>query len=500
MIPLFKVFMSQDIDNIKDTLKSGMITQSKKVDEFEDKLKNYFNYPYILTLNSATSGLTLGIRLLNLTENDEVLCTPLTCMATTCAVLENRVKIKWVDVDPKTCNMDLEDLKMKISLNTKAVIFVHWGGSPIDLDKMKKITGNIPIVEDCAHSFGTKYKDTNLGTHGNIAVYSLQAIKHLTSGDGGLIFLPNKELYNRAKLLRWFGINREKPAGIDFRLENDIQEWGYKFHMNDINASIGLSNLPYIDVIIGKHMENAKYYNDNLQDINGVELLEQVPNSKSSYWLYTLKVNNKNDFIQFMTNKKITVSQVHNRNDIHSCVKEFKSTLPNMDILEKEIISIPVGWWVTNDNREYIVKCIKEWSENNFTIRKLKRTDKNEYLELMRQLNGYICNSDKFDIVFPILSIVNNDIYVLIKDSHIICTARVNYENKFYENVAHFEDIVTDINYRKKGYASLLLKYIIKQIKKKDCYKIVLNANDNNISFYKKNNFIMKGTEFSMYL
>ena len=363
--------MSIDAEkNVSSVLSSGMITQSKKVDEFEAELVKFFDYPYILTLNSATSGLTLALRMLNLQYGDEVLSTALTCTATNWPILANGLKIKWVDVDPDTCNINLQDLKSKITPKTKAIIFVHWGGSPVDLDRVKEIQDytekefgfKIPVIEDCAHAFGAEFKNKKIGTHGNICVFSLQAIKHLTTGDGGLIFLPDKQSYERAKLLRWFGIDREqRSGGKDFRMENDIKEWGYKFHMNDINATIGLSNLPYINNNLEYIRDNAIFYDRELDNIKGLEIVSQVVGSRSAYWLYTIKIINKEKFIDFMKERNVMVSQVHNRNDTHSCVNEYREELPILDKLEKEIVCIPVGWWITEENREYIVKCIKEF-------------------------------------------------------------------------------------------------------------------------------------------
>ncbi len=503
MLPLFKVFMSLDVENVKTTLKSGMITQGPKVEEFEKKLKEWFNFPYILTVNSATSGLIIALRLLDLPIGSEVLCTPLTCMATSCSVLENRLSIKWVDVDPETCNMDLNDLERKITEKTKAIIFVHWGGSPIDLDRLKTVAGSIPVIEDCAHSFGAEYHGKKLGTGNNIAVYSLQAIKHLTSGDGGLIFLPNEHLYNRAKLLRWYGISREKPQGIDFRLETDIVEWGYKAHMNDINATIGLCNLPHIDSILQKHRDNAEFYNKNLKDIKGVTLLKQIPDTKSAYWIYTLKVQDKQNFISYMTSKKVAVSQVHNRNDIHSCVSEFRTHLPQLDSLEKEMICIPVGWWLSDSERWLIKEYIKQWSDIYFkkiVIRELLLSDKEPYLALLRELNGYICDPNKFEEAFNCLN-SSNRIFVLLVDNVIVSSVKCILETKFSQNVAHLEDVVTDIKHRRRGYASHLLKHAIKMIRNEGgCYKIVLNTNEDNIDFYVKNGFSEKGIEMSLYL
>ena len=224
------------------------------------------------------------------------------------------------------------------------------------------------IVEDCAHAFGAEYNNKKIGNHENICVFSLQAIKHLTCGDGGVITLPNKNLYNRCKLLRWYGIDRDKRnyKGKDFRLENDIIEYGYKFHMNDINATIGFHNLPYIPELISKNRKNGEYLSNNLKDIDSIKLLDINKKSKSSYWLYTIRILNdrKLEFMTKMKDKNIMTSQVHNRNDINSCVKKYCEKLPNLDILENELVCIPVGWWLSNNDLEHIVSTIKEIINN----------------------------------------------------------------------------------------------------------------------------------------
>jgi dTDP-4-amino-4,6-dideoxy-D-glucose/dTDP-4-amino-2,4-dideoxy-beta-L-xylose transaminase len=154
---------------------------------------------------------------IGLEDGDEVLTTPLTCTATNWPILANNFNIKWVDIDPETLNMDLDDLARKITPKTKAIFVVHWGGYPLDLDRLEEIQNHAnrlygfkpAIIEDCAHAMGSKYKGKLIGTHGNICTFSLQAIKHITSGDGGLLFVPHDELYKRGKLLRWYGIDRD---------------------------------------------------------------------------------------------------------------------------------------------------------------------------------------------------------------------------------------------------------------------------------------------------
>lgn len=390
IISLFKVFVDENVgEEVKKVLYSGFIGQGQKVEEFESLLKQYFRNYLVLTVNAATSAEHLALHLLKnpatsqhpidgvashssywpgINPGDEILTTPLTCTATNWPILANGFKIKWVDVDPNTCNMDLDDLARKITPKTKAIMVVHWGGYPVDLDKLadiqekaSKIIGFKPaIIEDCAHAFGSTYKGKKIGNHGNICTFSFQAIKHLTTGDGGALVVPHKDLYDRGKLLRWYGIDRETNSK-DFRCEDDIKEWGFKFHMNDINAAIGINNFHTVTgKLLERNIENAIFYNENLKGVDGVELMENKSDRQSTYWIYTIKVKNRDRFMEHMRDCNIMVSRVHERNDKHTCVSEYKTLLPNLEKLVDEMICIPCGWWVTPEEREYIVECIKK--------------------------------------------------------------------------------------------------------------------------------------------
>lgn len=489
-IPLFKVFMNPSI-NINPVLTSGFITQGLQVEKFEKDLCEFFNHPYILTLNSATSGLTLAIRMLNLEPKSEILSTPLTCTATNFAILANNHKIKWIDIDRETCNIDLRDLENKITENTKAIVLVHWGGYPVDLDEVKRIVvcaekryGNkITVIEDCAHAFGSVYKDKFIGTHGNVCVFSTQAIKHLTTGDGGLIFLPNKEMYERAKLLRWYGISREQRSKGDFRLEEDVKEWGYKFHMNDINASIGISNLPFMKENLEKIRNNASYLRENLSDIDGVTLMKENNYSVSSYWIFTIKILNKQGFIEFMKKNGVVVSQVHNRNDIHSCLAESKCSLANLDKLETEMISIPCGWWITKENMDYMIQLIKEWCE--VKIREIRNTDVS-YLDLLFQMNGYRIVKDKFFEKLEKVLAQGSKIFVIEHNEKIIASGKILIEDKFGDPQAHIEDVVVDRAYRNQKLGTRIVEHMIDYAKNNCCYKISLCAKSSLDPFYNK--------------
>lgn len=370
-IPLFKVFMPKTVQKpLMKVLMSGYIGQGSKVEEFEKSLEKYIGNPYILTLNSGTSALHLALRLIGVKKGDEVISTPLTCTATNWPIIATGATIVWSDIDPKTANIDIESIKSKITPKTSAIMVVDWGGLPVDIDKIRKIAFKvvkgkkikIPIIEDAAHAFGAFYKNKKVGNNANFTCFSFQAIKHLTTIDGGLLTVKNKEHFKKGKLLRWYGIDRENK-NTDSRIEVDVDDWGYKFHMNDVAATIGLEQMKYVEKILKKHRKNAEYYNKNLIDLNNVILLKEPQNSVSSYWLYTIKVKNRDKFRMFMQNNGIAISQVHRRNDTHPVVKKFKTKLTNLDKFEKEMICIPVGWWVSKKDRLKIVSTIKKYDD-----------------------------------------------------------------------------------------------------------------------------------------
>ncbi len=370
-IPLFKVSMTNDvIDDLAPVLSSGYIGQGLKVEEFESLLKNFLGNPYCNTVNSGTSALHLALHIVksnrDSSDRNEVLTTPLTCSATNFPIRANDLDIKWVDVNPMTCNMDITDLRRKVGPQTLAIMVVHWGGYPCDLTEIQSIQNECenlygfrpPIIEDCAHAFGASYKDKLLGNHGNMCMFSFQSIKHLTTGDGGLLVAPTYDIHRRVKLLRWYGLDREKSP--DMRCEQNVEEWGFKFHMNNINAQIGISNFASIQAVLKTHWENGQFYNKSLKNIPGIRLLENKIDHKSSFWIYTLRVNDRVGFVRKLKDAGIAVSRVHDRNDKHKCLKKYRTILPGTNEICSDMVCIPCGWWVDREDREYIVNTIKK--------------------------------------------------------------------------------------------------------------------------------------------
>lgn len=375
MIPLFKVFMAQNVDKpLLDVLHSGWIGEGNKVKEFEANLAIYSRNKRLVTLNSGTSGLHLAYHLALHQESyksyknsnmDEIITTPITCTATNNPIVSNGAKIVWADVDPITGSISPEDIERKITKNTKAITMVHWGGNPCNIDRINEIAiqAGVKTVEDCAHSIGMIYKNKKMGNHSDYAILSLQAIKHVTSIDGGVLFIKSQKDYERATLLKWYGINRNIKEGLDLRCEVDVPESGYKFHMNDICAVIGNENFKHVDSILWQHRNNAKFYDEAFKDISAITVVPENIDGKSSYWLYTIHVHNRDELMKKLKEENIMASKVHARNDTHSMFSEFRCKLPGVEQFNATHICIPVGWWITEEQREYIAEKVIKYAK-----------------------------------------------------------------------------------------------------------------------------------------
>lgn len=372
MVPLFKVFTAPDAAaSLGEVLASGTLTQGPRVDQFEETLRRHFDHSYVVTLNSCTSALHLALHLIKreygLPDHTEVLCTPLTCAATNFPVLANRLRIRWVDIDPHTLNIDLNQVEQVCTSDTRILLFVHWGGQPIDYARLaavreryrKRFGHDLVVVEDCAHAWEARWHGRLVGAVADhFACFSFQAIKSLTTGDGGLLIAPDEHFYRQARLARWFGLDRDNQQ--DFRGCQDIAQWGFKFHMNDLAAALGLANYPHVANLVARHKENAAFYDEALRHVPGVTLLARYDSCSPSFWLYTLRVAERDRFCQHMLARGIQVNRVHGRNDTLTALYAYRRPLPVMDAVDQDRICIPVGWWVTENARQQIVDAIRE--------------------------------------------------------------------------------------------------------------------------------------------
>lgn len=360
MIPLVKTNIPDRqklMPELERILYSGYVAQGEQVDLFERAFEKYIGRGSSLSLNSGTAALHIALILAGIKPGDEVISTALTAEPTNVAIKMAGAKINYADVDYNTGSIDPVSLESRINSSTKAIMVVDYAGIPVNVPEIQSISVkyNIPVIQDAAHALGAKFNGLKTGNHFPYTVFSFQAIKHFTTIDGGMLQLESVRDYEKGKLIRWFGIDKKLS-----RLESNIQFQGFKYHMNNVNATIGLVQMPEIESFINAHVENGKYFDKELQNIPGVELLKYYPGSEPSYWLYTMKVENRDAFVKKLSEKGIMASELHKRSDYHEYLNDFNSYLPNLDRFYEKLVHLPCGWWVKAEDREKIVESIKE--------------------------------------------------------------------------------------------------------------------------------------------
>lgn len=342
---------------LEEVIYSGYVATGQPVFDFEDQFKEYIGNNNIISVHSGTDALHLAYILAGIEPGDEIISTPMTAEPTNTSIKMVGAKVVWGDVDPKNGLLDPESVRALITERTKAIVLVHYAGMVCDMDEFYKISKefNIPIIEDCAHAMGAKYNGKIVGNYSDYTIYSLQAIKHLTTVDGGFLAMKSDSQMDRAKRLRWFGLSKDKS-----RLDNDITEVGYKYAMNNVNATIGLCQMRHINENISKYIANGKFYDEALKGIPGVEIVKYNKNTEPSYWLYTMRVERRDDFCKMMEAAGVTASQLHHRSDTHSIFKDSKRELPQMEDWYTHFVHIPCGWWVDEETCNKIVETIKK--------------------------------------------------------------------------------------------------------------------------------------------
>ncbi len=381
MIPLFKVrHASPDAigQAVADVFRSGYVTQGPRVDELEERLARGMSYanqrPEVVTTNSCTSALTLALKIAGVSAGTLVLTTPMTCSATNLPILHLGGAPVWCDIDPHTGLIDPEDVRRKQKafgeLRTKAVIGVDWGGMPCALDELAA-TGLL-VIEDAAHSFGAVFKGRPVGNYWPVVTcFSFQAIKHLTTGDGGALVVPKSPGPDRdrpdsiaeyARLLRWFGIDRT-PSDGDSRIEQDIFDPGYKFHMCDVAAAIGLANLDTAVDELHERPRVAAIYSEVLDE--RFLRMRQDPGIQSSWWTYTVLLprrGQQSEFRKHMAVRGVQVSQVHKRNDEYSVFRPYNSgALPGVTEFSERMMCLPCHGNLSNADAAQVTTAANEF-------------------------------------------------------------------------------------------------------------------------------------------
>lgn len=349
------------LESVGRTLLTRWIGEGPRVKEFEEKFsKQIVRGRACVAVNSCTAALIHAYDLIGIEKGHEVIAPLFTCTATNEPLLKRRPSshplydgptIRFCDVKPDSLNMDWRHVESLITERTKAIVVVHYGGMPVDQEIFDIAAArHIPVVEDCAQAIGTGWP----GVRGDFGCFSFQAVKHITTGDGGMLVLP-VEHRAKARRLRWFGIDREaKLAGI---WENDIREVGDKHQMGDIAASLGICGLEHLDYQISYRRALRETYIAGLRNVDGIKVLDTHP--ESACWLMTVLVDRRDDFRRMLAERGIESDQTHYRNDRYTIFKEFRGEFPNMDAIEPKYLILPMHMGMTPDDAAWICEVIR---------------------------------------------------------------------------------------------------------------------------------------------
>jgi len=364
-IPLFYPYISKKTKyTIKKVLSSRWIGQGPLVDKFERIFKKKFcnNLPTI-AVGSGTDALHLAFLLANIKKDDEVICPVFTCTATNIPLLYIGAKIKFADIDPYNFNISIEHVKRLITKKTKAIIFVNYGGLLCNLDELNIIAkkNKIILIQDAAQSLGSKYNKKEIAQYADFTIFSFQAIKHITSGDGGALCFKNKKLLKKALRLRWFGIDREKKQNGTW--ENDITEIGYKYQMTDIAARLLIDSIKDFKFIRRHRNEINKIYLNYFKRNQNIRILSNTDKKADScIWLVTI-ITDKKDHVQKELRKlNVESNQVHFRNDKYSIFKKFinKSKFKNMQNFQNKYLVLPCHTNMTLKQAKFIAESVNQ--------------------------------------------------------------------------------------------------------------------------------------------
>lgn len=344
---------------VLDTLESGWLTTGPKVEQFQERLAQYIGAPCAVATSSCTAALHLALIAHDIGEGDEVILPTYTFASTAHVVLYQRARPVFVDIDPQTYNMDPAGIEGAITPKTKAILVVHYGGQPCDLEAIYAIAARhrLAVVEDAAHAVGSEYRGQKIGSFGPITCFSFYATKNLTTGEGGMAVLHDPDQAERMRVLSMYGIDdarriwgRYAPRGS---WEYDIKTLGYKYNMMDLQAALGLHQLAKLEGFLARRAQIAAHYTEAFANLDAVALPEARPGMRHAWHLYTILLRldrltiDRNRFIEELKAEQIGTSVLFRPLHLHSYYRETlgypEGRFPVAEDVFRRAVSLPLS-------------------------------------------------------------------------------------------------------------------------------------------------------------
>ncbi|MBB2184189.1 UDP-4-amino-4,6-dideoxy-N-acetyl-beta-L-altrosamine transaminase [Lachnospiraceae bacterium MD1] len=364
-----------DIQAVINTLKADYLTTGPKISEFEDCVAKYVGAKYAVAVSNGTAALHVACLAAGISKGDEVITTPITFVASANSVLYCGATPVFADIDPKTYNIDPKDIRKKITAKTKAIIAVHFTGQPCDMDEIKKIADefNLIVIEDAAHALGAVYKGRRIGTISDMTTFSFHPVKHITTGEGGMIVTNNKELYQKLSIIRSHGITRnpELMSCNDGPWYYQQLELGYNYRMTDIQCALGISQMKKLDFFISRRLEIVDRYNNAFKDNENILIPYQLDGCYNSWHLYVIQVMNRDRrrVVEALIAKGIGVNvhyipvytQPYYRSHGYSDV-----VCPNAETAYSRFISLPIFPKLSKEEQDYVIEQVIKIVEGDY--------------------------------------------------------------------------------------------------------------------------------------
>lgn len=350
MIPIFKPYMPEKLTlGIEEILYSGKLAFGDNGKEFENKLSNYIGNKKLLTVSSYNHALLIVLSTLGLKPGDEVIASPVSCLASNQPFIVKGLKVVWADVDPLSGSLLVDDVRSRITPKTKAIFHNHYCGYLGHINEMNALGKEygIPVIDDCIEAFGSELngeKTGNLGT--DITVFSFQTVRLPNTIDGGALVFNDQEMFEKAKKIRDYGIERNKFRNElnEINPKCDISLEGYGALMGELNSFIGVKQMNDLDLLIEKQRMNAKVWDLDIKKFDDIKSISVSLNSEPNNWVYGVMAKNKLESIKFFREQGYYATSVHINNNIYS-VFNNKEKLKGVTEFMNHFIALPSGWW-----------------------------------------------------------------------------------------------------------------------------------------------------------
>jgi perosamine synthetase len=357
---------NEELEEVKKVFETGWLGMGSQVLEFENLIKDYLGVRNVVAVNTGTTALHIALDAYNIGPGDEVITPSLTFCAGMQSIIALNAAPVFCDIDPDTLNIDISDMEKKITPKTKAVMPVHYCGYACDMDRLLDIAGRnkIVVIEDAAHAFGSSYKGRKIGSMGDATCFSFDPIKNITCGEGGAIAVNDDGIAEKIRKKRNLGISKDS-----WQRQENTRSWfyevvmpGYRYHMSNINAAIGIVQLRKINKFIERRRSIVEKYNDAFRNVKHIRMFHWDI-SEMAPFMYILRVTDgrRDEMMNFLASKGVASGVHYIPNHIQPLFKDYATDLPVTETVWKEIITLPLFYDMSEEDVNLVICSVTEF-------------------------------------------------------------------------------------------------------------------------------------------